>query len=60
MPKSKKSGTLKALWKAYQDRNKRYEQMNDKQKEMWDAENIAIAEHNRRIVEKVVANRKKE
>jgi cytochrome c553 len=50
--RSRQTGTLKALWKAYQERNKKYEQMNDKQRELWDQESAAIAAHNRALFEK--------
>jgi hypothetical protein len=50
--RTKSSGALKSIWQAYQERNKRYEQMTDAQKEMRREEDAAIAEHNRRLEEK--------
>jgi hypothetical protein len=55
--KKKQSNSLREHWKSFIDRNKRYEQLNDRQKELWQMEDIAIAEHNARLLERALRRR---
>jgi hypothetical protein len=52
--KTVQSGTLKGIWKAYCDRNKRYESLTELERQRIAEEDKQIAEHNRKLREKSV------
>jgi hypothetical protein len=47
--KNRSSGTLKMLWKAYHERNKRYESLTELERQRIAEENKQTAEHNAKV-----------